>query len=99
MRGELAFQQSEGEPGAVRGPVDQIPDVGNGADMVLVAVGQHQRRQPPELSREGAHVGNDEVHAEVLGTGEHHPGVDQQAVRPAADGHHVHAELADAAEE
>ena len=96
---ELALQQGEGERGGIGGTVDQIPDVWDGADVVLVAVSQHQRRQPAELFREGTHVGNDEVHAEVLRAGEHHPGVYQQAHRAAADGHHVHAELADAAEE
>ena len=97
--GEFALQQGEREPGAVHGTVDQVPDVGDGADVVLVAVSQHQRRQPPELFCKRTYVRNDEVHAEVLGAGEHHPGVDQQGRRPAADGHHVHAELADAAEE
>ena len=97
--GEPALEQSQSEPRSIDRTLDQIPDVGDGADVVLVTVGQKQSRQRPDLAGERAHVGDDQVDAEVLGPREHDTGIQQQVGGSATDGHHVHAELADAAQE
>ena len=84
---------------SVDGAFDQIPDVRHGADVVFVAVGQEQRRHGTYLVGDRPHVRDDQVDAEMLRPGEHHAGIHEQVGRTATDGHHVHAELADAAEE
>src|SRR5580704_4764718 len=43
-------------------------------------------------------VGNDEVHAEEFGFGEHHSGVDDDDVVTEPQRHHVHSKFAEAAE-
>ena len=47
VRIELGTEQRKGQRGAVDRPLDAIPDVGDGADMVLVAMRKDDRRHPP----------------------------------------------------
>ena len=42
-------------------------------------------------------IGNDQIHAEQIGFREHRAGVDDDGRLPTRDGHHVEAELAEAA--
>ena len=70
----------------------------DGADVVLVAVREDERRDPAAIGVERADIGNDQVDAEELRPGKHHAGVDEQSGIPAGDEQHVHAELADPAE-
>ena len=66
--------------------------------MILVAVGEDQRLDLPLAIFEISQVGNDQVHAELIGLGEHRTGVDNDSGISTRDGHHVQAELAEAAE-
>ncbi len=90
--------EREREPRAVHRAVDSIDHVGDGADVVLVAVRQHERANAPAIRIEHVQVGNDEVDAEQLGLGKHDAGIDEDSGIAAGDEHHVHAELAQPAE-
>jgi len=70
--------------------------VRDGTDVILVPVRQDERRQL--VLRQLAQVRDDQVHAEQLGLREHDTGIDKDGGLAAGDHHHVHAELADAAE-
>ena len=48
---ELRFDQRQREFRAEHGAVDAIGDVGDGADVVLVPVRQHERRRPGPCRR------------------------------------------------
>ena len=66
------------------------------ADVVFVAVREEDGVDRAALVEE-FHVGDDDVHTQVLGAGEHHPGVDDETVAAVAVDHQVHAEFAEAA--
>ena len=68
------------------------------ADVVFVAVGQDQRADVLAVLLEVSEIGRDDVDAQQFGFGEHHPGVDDDDVVAVAQGHAVHAELAQPAE-
>jgi hypothetical protein len=61
--------------------------------VILVAVGQ-ENGVDRSAAVEELHVGNDDVDTQMLGPGEHHPGIHDQTVTAVAVDHHVHAELA-----
>ncbi len=89
---ELRFDERQGERRAVDRPLHDLEDVRHRADVVLVAVGEHDRGDLVLLQL--PQVRDDEVHAEQLRLGEHHAGVDEDGGVAAGDHHHVHAELA-----
>ena len=94
--GELGFDERQRERRAVDRPLHDLEDVPHRADVVLVAVREHDRGDLVLLQL--AKVRDDEVHAEQLRLGEHHAGVDEDGGVAAGDDHHVHAELAQPAE-
>ena len=61
---ELAFNVGQGELGAVNGHVELGEDPGKAADVVLVAVGQHDAADLFAVLDEEADVGNDDVDAQ-----------------------------------
>ena len=96
---QLAFDQGERELGAVDGNVQFREHAGERADVVFVAVSQDDCREPCwRFSIEIGDVGNDDIDAEQFGFGEHQAGIDDDDVVALADGHAVHAELAQAAQ-
>ena len=59
------------------------------------------RIRPRTCSRfcfEKREVGRDDIDAQQFGIGEHHPGIDDDDVVAVAEGHRVHAELAQSAQ-
>ena len=66
--------------------------------MVFVAVGEEQAADMLAILFQVGEVGGDDVDAQQFGVGEHHAGVDDDDVVAVAEGHGVHAELAEAAE-
>ena len=72
--------------------------VGHGADVVLVAVGQHERVDVVEAVPDRVEVGQDQVDARVVLLGEEHPAVDDQQAPVVLEDGHVAADLAEAAE-
>ena len=71
---------------------------GQGADVVFVAVREDDSAHALPVLGEIGNIGNHDVDAEQFGFGEHQAGVDHNNVVAPADGHAVHAELAEAAE-
>src|SRR5947209_384218 len=95
---ELVLDVGECEVGAIDGHVEFAQNPRYGADVVFVAVGEDDGADVRAILDEIGEVGDDDVHAEELGFGEHEAGVDDDDVVSPADGHAVHAELAAAPE-
>src|SRR3954470_21920592 len=93
---ELRFHERQRQGGAIHGTVDVGQNVCNGADVILVSMGQHQRRQLVLL--ELPQIRNDQIDTEQLRLRKHDAGIDQDGGVAAGDDHHVHAELAQAPE-
>ena len=63
----LGLEQSGGKRSAVDGGVQSRPEVDEGAEMILVPVGEHEPEQIAALLDQKADVGEDEIDAgEVL---------------------------------
>ena len=71
---------------------------GDGADVVLVAVGEHQRLDVVEAVPDRLEVGEDQVDARVVLLGEQHAAVDDQQPAVVLEDGHVPADLAEPAE-
>ena len=97
MLGELRFDQRERQRRAVHGPVDVREDVRHRANVILVAVRQHERGGAPFLLQV-REIGNDPIHAEQLGIGKHDAGVDNDRCLAPGERQHVHPEFAESAE-
>ena len=93
---ELVLDQGERERRAVDRPLDVRQHVRHGADVILVAVGEDQGGDGEAFER--PEVRDDQVHAEQLRLRERDAGINEDRGVAAGDHHHVHAELADAAE-
>ncbi len=93
---ELVLDQGQRERRSVNRSLDVRQHVRHRADVILVTVGQHQRGNREALER--PEVRDDQVDAEQLRLGKRHAGVNEDGGVAAGDHHHVHAELADAAE-
>ena len=91
---ELVFDVGQRELGAPDGNVQFAENPGQGADVVFVAVGEHDAAHMLAIFEQVRNVGDDDVDAQQLGFGEHQAGVDHDDVIAAADGHAVHTELA-----
>jgi len=92
---QLLAHQRQGEPGAEDGKVAATPQqVRDGADVVLVAMGQHQRLRLVEPVLDQMQAGQDQVDAGVLLGREEHPAVDEQQFAVDLEGAHVPADVA-----
>ncbi len=94
--GQLRLDQRERHRRAVDRPGELLHDVGHGADVVFVAVRQHERSRPGRALEEVREVRDDEVDAEQFGLREHRAGVDRDEGVGIGDGHRIQAELAEA---
>ncbi len=68
------------------------------ADVVLVRVRQHQRLHVVEPVLDVAQIGQDQVDAWLVVTGEQHPAIDDQQTAEMLENRHVAADFADAAQ-
>jgi len=104
LRGETVFlalggEQGEGEPGADDRHVGPHPQQERDrADVVLVAVREHQRVHLVEAVLDGAEVGQDQVDAGLVVLGEQHAAVDDQQPAVVLEHGHVPTDLADPTE-
>ena len=73
-------------------------EVRRGADVVLVAVGEHQRLDGVEAVPDRLEVGEDQVDPGVVVLGEEHAAVDDEQAAVVLEDGHVAADLAEAAE-
>ena len=94
---QLGLDQRERQRRAVDGAVDVGQQVRNRADVILVAVRQHERRGPC-LLLQIRQIRNDQIHAEQFGIREHDASVHDDGRVAPGEREHVHAELAEAAE-
>ena len=76
----------------------QLEQERDGADVVLVRVGQHQRLDVVEAVLDVPQVGQDQVDAGLVVAGEQHPAVDDQQPAEMLENGHVAADFADAAQ-
>ena len=95
---EFIFDVGERELGGPDGDIQFAENPGKRADVVFVAVGKHDAAHMLAIFEEVRDVGDDDVHAQQFGFGEHQAGVDNNDVVAVADGHAVHTELAHPAE-
>ena len=95
---EAAFDEGEGEGGAVDGHIHLGEEEGDAADVVFVPVREDEATDKLFVFLEIGEIRGDDVDTEEFGVGEHHAGVNNDDVIPVAEGHGVHAELAEAAE-
>ena len=91
---ELIFDVGQGELGAPDGNIQFAENPGQGADVVFVAVREHDAAHMLAILQQVRNVGDDDVDAQQLGFGKHEAGVDHDDVVAVADGHAVHTELA-----
>jgi hypothetical protein len=96
---ELGLDQAERQPRRphLRDP-DLAQEVRQGADVVLVTVGQDDRANALGVVAQVAHVGQDQVDAEVLVPREREARVDDHDLASLLEDGHVLADLAEAAE-
>ncbi len=95
---QAPFHQRQREGRAVHRHVDFAEQERNRADVIFVAMRQDQRAHLVAILFEIREVGRDDVDAQQFGVRKHHAGVHDDDVVPVADGHRVHAELAQTAE-
>ena len=69
---------------------------GQSANVIFMAVGENDAAHPLPILDEVRNVGNNDVHAEQFGFGEHQSGIDHNNIVAPTDGHAVHTELAKA---
>ena len=96
----LQFQLDEagGEAGAVDGHVHLFKDVGNGAHMVLVAVGDEEASDAGAVLDEVGHVGDDAVDAVHIVPGKGHAAVHDDDLPAVLVGGHILADLVETAQ-
>ncbi len=97
--GELAAHQGQGQAGPDQRDVGAAAEqVGHGANVVLVGVGQHDRVDQVEAVLEIAEVRQDQVDAGLIGLGEQNATVDDEQAAVVLEDGHVAPDLAEAAE-
>ena len=95
---ELAADQAGGEARGVERHAEIGGEIGDRADMILVAVGQHDAEQVPGLALDELEVGQDQVDARISGIGEGQAEIDHHPFAVGAVEIDVHADLAGSAE-
>ena len=93
---ELVLDIGEREFGAPDGHLQFGEKPRKSANVVLMAVSEDDAAHALAIFDKIRNVGDDDIDAEEFGFGEHEAGVDDNDVISPADGHAVHAELAEA---
>ena len=94
---QLQLDKTGGEAGAVDGHIDLLENIGDGADVVLVAVGDEQAPDPGFVLDEIAHIGDHAVDAVHIIAGEGHAAVHHDDLAAVFIGGHVLADLVETA--
>src|SRR5690606_30348064 len=79
---QLAFEEADGKLGAVNGGIDPGQHIGQGSNVVLVAVGQDKGPHPVLVFLQVGDIGNDQVDAKLLFVGEGNAAIDDQDIIP-----------------
>lgn len=93
---ELRAYQAEGEFGTPYRDVDLPEDVGQRADVILMAVGKQDALDLVGVLKEIGHVGDDDVHPQHILIWKHEAAVYDQDLAAELQGGHVLADLGDA---
>ena len=95
---QLELHQPGGEGGAVHRHVQLPQHIGQGADVVLVGVGEEDAPDLFPVLLQIGDVGNDHVHPQKVLVGEGHAGVDDDHVAAVFQHGHVFADLVETAQ-
>jgi len=95
---QLQLDESSGKAGAVDGHIHLLEDVGDGPDVVLMAMGDEQAPQPGSVLDEIGDVGDDAVDAVHIIAGECHAAVHHNDLPAVLIGGHVLADLVETAQ-
>ena len=96
---ELGRDEGQGQPGPDDGDVGTLTQqVGHPADVVLVAVGEHDGVDAVQPVPDPGEVGEDQVDAGLVLLGEEHPAVDDEQPAGVLEDGHVAADLAQPAQ-
>ena len=95
---QLHLDEVGGEGSAVDGRLHAPEDVGQGARVVFVAVGDEEGLQAVGVLEDVGDIGDDQVHAEHVLFGEHEAGVDGDEVLAVLEEHHVLADLSESSQ-
>ena len=98
MLGQLELNKAGGEAGAVNGHIHLLEHIGDGADVILVTVGDEQASKPAAVLDEIAHIGDHAVDAVHIIAGERHAAVHHDDLAAVLVGGHVLADLVETAE-
>src|SRR4029077_1786616 len=92
------FYQRQREPSAVNGNIQIAKNVRQRADVVFVAVGEHDGADVRTVLLQVGNIRNHQVDAEEFRFREHHARVEDDDVLTETQHHHVHAKFAETAE-
>ena len=95
---QLGLDQAAGEGrGEDRGGCAR-QDIGEGTDVILMAVGDQVAEDPIAMLLQVGDIGDQQVHAEHRIVGKAYPGVDHDQVLAVSEDHHIVADLLQAAQ-
>ena len=95
---QLVAQKAQREPGGVDGHIDLLEQIGNGTDVVLVAVGDEQAADLILVLHDKGEVGDHQIHAEHIAVGENRTAVHNEHIPLALVDGEVLADLAQTAQ-
>lgn len=95
---ELALHQPQGQPGAVDGYIHQLEQIGNAANVILMAVGEHQSLNFVPVALQIGEIWNDQIHPQHLVVGEGEAAVHQKHVAVALVQGDIFADLVKSAQ-
>ena len=78
--GQLQLDQAVGHGGAVDGAIDLLHGVGDGADVVLVTMGDEEALELVGICHQVGKIGDHEIHAVHILVGEGHAAVDDDHI-------------------
>ena len=95
---ELVLDDAHGQAGAVDGHIDLLEDIGEGADVVLVAVGDHKGPDLVDILLQVGRVRNDQVNSQHVILGKSQAAVHDHNAVPVFKCSDVHPDLLESAE-
>ena len=90
--------KSKGQTGAVNGNREFSQQIGEGADVVLMAMRHDDATHLFLVFQQVGEIRDYEIHAQQFISGKHQSGIDDNDIVAIADRHHVHAEFPKSAE-
>ena len=96
--GKLGVDDAAGQAGRIDGRVDLAQDIGNGADVILMAMGDEIAAQLFLVALEVGRIRDNQVHAQHVVVREGHAAVDDHDIAAVLDDRHVLADLIETAQ-